>query len=119
MTFPAWLRHDNHDTDRILIAAWLRRQGEHDAAMLVARSVIQPHREAELEGKLAEIVELLGEWDDCYDNPRQYAFVSEGLELHSDIDGWSVTRCEQIAADAAMLAEQLVAAARHLAVVGG
>lgn len=117
-TFPEWLRHDNHDVDRLMVACWLRRQGEHDAAMLVIRNVIGPHREHDAEPTLAEIVELLGEWDDCHENPRQYAYVADGLELHGDTDGWSVTRCEAIAADATMLAEQIVASVRPLTLVG-
>lgn len=120
MTLPSWLSHTDHDTDRILIAAWLCRRGDYDAAMGIYRSTVPAHREAELEAKLAEIVELIGEWDHCYEDPRSYAFITDAVELHGDVDAWAVTRCEAIAADAAMLAEQLVLLVRPpLSLVGG
>lgn len=120
MTMPSWLRHDDHDVDRVLIAAWLRRRGDYDPAMAIFRIVVPVHREAEYEHQLMQLVELLGEWDHCYEDPRGYAFVSEGLELHGDVEAWAVTRCEAIAADAAMLAEQVVASVRSpLTLVGG
>jgi hypothetical protein len=120
MTYiPEWVRHpDNVDADRVLLAGWFLRQGEADIAYGIARS-ITPVFLGFVEQHVQRIAELLGDWDSCLNDPRTFAYVSEGLHHPAagvTWDEWGVGQREQILADAIMLAEQVADLADHQAV---
>jgi hypothetical protein len=116
---PEWVRHEQVDPDRILIAAWLYAQGEADTALGIARTVVPTHRQEFVDRALPELAEMLGDYEQCFDDPARYGWVTFGMERPGP-GGWdefAVTRCEQIIVDARNLAEKIAAHRSALALV--
>lgn len=84
-TIPEWVRHPNVDGDRLMVAAWLWLQGEADAALGIAGSVL---------GRLAPedvvvaIAEALGEYAECHDDPQHFGWTRYALERPGGGSTW-------------------------------
>lgn len=107
---PEFVRHDEVDPDRIMVAAWLYLHGDRDVAMAIARSVVPVYRQHRIEHDLPLIAELLGQHQHCEDNPADFANFTEGRlapPVNWTWEEWGDEHCGQLAADARVRAWQL------------
>ncbi|MGN6609951.1 MAG: hypothetical protein ACTHMS_23445 [Jatrophihabitans sp.] len=121
VTIPRWLRADDVDVDRVLIAAWLLDSGEQEAAVGIAASAVamQGHRvdRQVIEVKLRGVAEHLADYVECEADPRTWGKVVCEIDGDGDWRAWGEAHCEQILADAVVDAEAILLLGRRLSVV--
>lgn len=102
---PEHVRHTDVDADRLMIAAWLRLQGDDGGiGTMLARGV-----------DVDELAEVLGAFEACFDDAERYAWVTYAQGRPgggSTWLEWGERECERLLADARAHASRLAAAAR-------
>lgn len=107
---PEWVRHDEVDPDRIMIAAFFYLHGDRDIALHIARSVVPPHRQLDIERQLPDIAEILEQYEHCLSDPQDFAMFSEGRlspPPNWSWEEWGAEHRGQLAADARVRAWKL------------
>lgn len=116
---PAWVRHDQVDPDRLMIAGWLWAQGDDYTALGLACSVVPAlaHTDRErVAGVVAEVADLLAKHRDCFDDAERYAWVEHGISRPGSGLSWlewSEVECASLLAEAQRVAAGLVDESRR------